>query len=199
MELPLLIPENPKFVFFLQACSIDGLDVKQHEIGIIEEQAGDLYDILVVSLNKIGLFSRTQFEFFNPDEVGDNYDYKVCNVCQRILPTTFFQKNQNAKNNRTVRRPSCNDCREVIDGVSVSASERARWMRKRPHLVPFKCPICEKITIPDLTSKVVLDHDHNTGKVRGWICDSCNTGIGRFKDDVTLLKKAIHYLEEAVD
>lgn len=199
MEKPLLIPTNPKFIFFLQDCSLDGLNVRQYEIGIVEEEAGDVYDILVVSLNKIGLFSRNQFEFFNPDEVGDDYEFKVCNVCQRILPTVFFQKNQNAKDNRTVRRPSCNDCREIINGVKVSARERAKWTGTRPHLVPFRCPICEKITIPDLTSKVVLDHDHTTGKIRGWICDSCNTGIGRFKDDVTLLKKAIHYLEEEVD
>ena len=60
----------------------------------------------------------------------------------------------------------------------------------------FECPICKKRTIPGLTSKIVLDHNHSTGKVRGWICDSCNTGIGRFKDDTKLLEEAIKYLQK---
>ena len=55
----------------------------------------------------------------------------------------------------------------------------------------------EKITIPGVTSKVVLDHDHNTGKPRAWICDSCNTGLGRFKDRVELLQNAIDYLKKS--
>ena len=54
----------------------------------------------------------------------------------------------------------------------------------------------EKKTIPGLTSKVVLDHDHKTGKGRAWICDSCNTGLGRFKDDIELLESAIQYLKK---
>lgn len=54
----------------------------------------------------------------------------------------------------------------------------------------------QKKTIPGLTSKVVLDHDHKTGKGRAWICDSCNTGLGRFKDDIELLESAIQYLKK---
>jgi hypothetical protein len=42
-----------------------------------------------------------------------------------------------------------------------------------------------------------IDHCHETGKVRGLLCDACNTGIGRFSDQVDLLQKAIDYLENA--
>ena len=52
------------------------------------------------------------------------------------------------------------------------------------------------MSIADVTAKLVKDHDHDTGMARDWICDSCNTGLGRFKDDVKLLKKAIAYLEK---
>ena len=39
-----------------------------------------------------------------------------------------------------------------------------------------------------------LDHNHGTGQFRGFLCDSCNTGLGKFKDDPDLLERAISYL-----
>ena len=50
--------------------------------------------------------------------------------------------------------------------------------------------------VPGVTSKVVLDHNHITGKPRAWICDSCNTGLGRFKDDIKTMEDAIAYLKK---
>lgn len=41
-----------------------------------------------------------------------------------------------------------------------------------------------------------VDHDHNTGKIRGLVCDFCNNGLGRFRDSSKILRSAAIYLEE---
>ena len=44
------------------------------------------------------------------------------------------------------------------------------------------------------TDAAHFDHDHKTGKPRGWLCSRCNLGIGLFGDDDVLLQKAVNYL-----
>ena len=58
-----------------------------------------------------------------------------------------------------------------------------------------KCAICNK---KQINKQLAVDHDHNTGKVRGLLCQNCNTGIGKFKDNPKLLLKAKAYLEERI-
>ncbi len=40
-----------------------------------------------------------------------------------------------------------------------------------------------------------VDHDHQTGKIRGLLCQTCNQGLGLFKDNQELLIKAANYLD----
>lgn len=53
------------------------------------------------------------------------------------------------------------------------------------------CAICYK---GNGRKRLVIDHDHETGQVRGLLCSLCNTGIGMMKDDVGNLNSAIKYL-----
>ena len=56
------------------------------------------------------------------------------------------------------------------------------------------CAICGK-GIPSTWDKGVhIDHDHNTGKVRGLLCPNCNNGLGNFKDNTNTLMSACEYL-----
>ena len=44
--------------------------------------------------------------------------------------------------------------------------------------------------------RLAVDHHHGTGKTRKLLCRACNTGIGCFKDDPAMLRKAAGYLEQ---
>lgn len=184
-----------KFIFLKKQISVNGIILKKDLIGIAHKNDNNTYTVEFTFLEYPLALAIKYFDFFDPQKTGDSFPKKVCNMCCRLLDTENFSKNQNGKNNRSVRRPSCDECRKIIDGVPMSTSDKHKWQKTKPHMTIFECPICKKKTIPGLTSKVVLDHDHKDGHIRGWICDSCNTGIGRFKDDVELLQEAITYLK----
>lgn len=60
-------------------------------------------------------------------------------------------------------------------------------------------PVFLKLTYGDevsFESKHIIDHCHTTGKIRGLLCTNCNNMLGKAKDNVEVLKKAISYLEQ---
>lgn len=56
------------------------------------------------------------------------------------------------------------------------------------------CAICGKHQT-ELGQSLCVDHNHDTGKVRGLLCINCNAGLGNFKDDSELVFRALEYLE----
>jgi len=52
-----------------------------------------------------------------------------------------------------------------------------------------QCPICRK---PD--RKLRCDHNHETGKIRGWLCTTCNSFLGPTGHD--RVRRAAEYLEK---
>ena len=55
-----------------------------------------------------------------------------------------------------------------------------------------QCAICGTTE-----GNMVVDHCHDTGKIRGILCQHCNTGLGAFKDDLDALQWAMRYLRHA--
>lgn len=53
---------------------------------------------------------------------------------------------------------------------------------------------CEVCGADDI--QLCIDHDHETGKVRGLLCDLCNKALGQARDDADILRGLADYIEE---
>lgn len=144
---------------------------------------------------------------------GHRGDTKVCTKCGETKPCSEFGKSRDGKYG-PVLRPACKRCN----------SERAiRWQQDNPgRLVSHKrkrlladlygltperysailrsqggvCAVCGKA--PGGTHardfRLAVDHCHESGQVRGLLCQKCNRAIGLLGDDPILMRKAISYL-----
>jgi hypothetical protein len=60
---------------------------------------------------------------------------------------------------------------------------------------PAACECCGK---PCRFGALCLDHDHRTGEFRGWLCRTCNSGLGLLGDSLPSVLCAVDYLMRAV-
>ncbi|MDB3976116.1 endonuclease VII domain-containing protein [Gammaproteobacteria bacterium] len=178
--------------------NIKNLKLEENDVGIIVEniKSSNEYEIKFLRNNITTILPEGDIEIFDIKRTGDTEKFKVCDRCfKRLSTSTCFENNRIKKGGLITKRPSCRSCRKVKDGKKISTPDRKEWNLKKPKdYSPFTCPICTKTTIVGI-SKIVLDHCHKTGEVRGFLCESCNTGIGRFDDDPEIVTRAEEWLK----
>jgi hypothetical protein len=84
-----------------------------------------------------------------------------------------------------------NHRREYLYGINTEEYNRLFELQEG------KCAICGKHQ-SQFEKRLYVDHDHESGRVRGLLCQKCNSAIGLLCDDVSLLKIAVRYLEGAL-
>ena len=178
-------------------------DIKMNSVGVVTYIGNDICKTLFIGKNKEISINITDIIPIDIHKTGKPKDktlkpfkYKICNICHILKnQNEDFEYNQNDKYGRQTTRPSCKDCRKDINGKPLPIKETQRMNKIKPKEYQlFECPTCKKRSIPGVTSNIVIDHNHIDGNARAWICDSCNTGLGRFKDNQDVLKRAINYL-----
>jgi hypothetical protein len=107
---------------------------------------------------------------------------KKCIYCEQQKDVEEFPRHSSYQDGLDTR------CRKCIYEHRTIRKELKKIAPNRPKF----CECCGKIP-----KKWCLDHDHCTDEFRGWICEPCNTGIGRLGDDVEGIVKALNYLLNA--
>jgi hypothetical protein len=137
---------------------------------------------------------------------------KVCKTCNTEKEVEEFSKGKGYKDGI---RPHCIECRREYEVESYHKHKHKRpydyetdkdRKLKATYGISYKeyktmleaqngqCAICGTTSTGNRKAFHV-DHDHETGEVRGLLCGNCNSGIGNLRDDIGLLKRAIQYLE----
>jgi len=148
-------------------------------------------------LEAIGQKLTEQLEMFsNPDTKKEGIT-KQCAVCLDYKQVQDFEYREPSVEGSS-RRSECRSCRKEKTRVRKELSLK----NPRPTDNDYKCPCCFK-TEKELKkydrwkdrSVWVLDHSHKTNEFRAWLCNTCNLGIGKLGDDITIIENALKYLK----
>lgn len=138
----------------------------------------------------------------------DSVQTKQCSKCKQELPLDDFIRRK-LKGGRWGHVSWCRPCRNAkakqdwTDGcIRDSVYRRKFGIGIEDYNAMFsaqggRCAICNTDQPTGHGAKngrFSVDHDHATGEVRGLLCAGCNTALGGFKDNVEVMKNAIHYI-----
>jgi hypothetical protein len=123
------------------------------------------------------------------EEVDVPDGYKQCRSCGEVKPWSEWHRNATASDGLSTR---CKACR--------AAEGRARHLKRqygfteaeRDELIASQGGVC---CICLAAPAVHVDHCHETGRVRGVLCFSCNAALGQFKDRPEAIRRAAAYVE----
>jgi hypothetical protein len=133
---------------------------------------------------------------------------RQCGCCKEQLPVASFNRRKRGTGSY---QTNCKKCvGELWKTAKQSGPEvRRRYQLQRKYGVNEQsyfslwnqqngvCAICgneETARYKGTLKMLAVDHDHETGVIRGLLCQECNTGIGKFRHDQDLLVKASEYV-----
>jgi hypothetical protein len=127
---------------------------------------------------------------YNPIIVAGCDSFKHCSKCKELKSLMGFHRNSA---NPTGYAAQCKSCylageKQRIYGLDTNDLNLLIAQQN------WKCAICTRMFTKNNAPRI--DHCHSSGKNRKLLCDSCNVGLGNFKDNPQFLRKAADYLEE---
>lgn len=131
---------------------------------------------------------------------------KQCTKCKEVKDLDSFGNRSASKDGKRYQCKQC-DSKRHKERYANDIEYRERIMertRKRDiekqfnisveeyneYMTDAECSICES------KERLVLDHCHNSGKIRGVLCHNCNVGIGNLRDSPQIVARALYYLQE---
>lgn len=134
---------------------------------------------------------------------------KRCSACGVLKPLDSFFVSSYRHDGRHVYCRQCCATKQAALAPHAAAYKRKRnygldeesyqKLLAEQNGVCFVCQKSEHRTRRGKTLPLHVDHCHGSGTVRGLLCCDCNLGLGRFKSDKGLLRRAILYLERNRD
>ena len=128
---------------------------------------------------------RKEMNFYFRGKVkieGKEDDVRECKECHKTLPSTAFTTHTMRSNGAFALLNGCRECKSREEA-------RRKIVLKNAPPKPDDCANCHK------NKKLQVDHIHGTLIFRGWVCRSCNTGIGALGDNLEGVLQAAIYLE----
>ena len=104
----------------------------------------------------------------------------MCRRCGEFYPSDMFKITSRKLSGKIYYKSTCANC--IAEETSTT-----RALRKL-HQPPKECECCGRV------SRLVVDHCHSTGSLRGYLCQQCNVGLGNLGDNQAGLMRAIRYL-----
>lgn len=117
----------------------------------------------------------------------------VCKVIKENSQFSFYLNRHTDNGYRLMTNTNCIDCQKV------RSKERSAIKKKFKNIKPPEfgepCELCKQPVYRNWQ----LDHCHETGEFRGWLCKQCNTGLGNLGDNLSRLQLAVEYLKRSQD
>lgn len=133
--------------------------------------------------------SETTYDGLPCKRCGNTLRYKCnrnCVFCKRTRPVNLEQRAAYRKSDagKAVSRKHL-----LKKKYGITEKEYQQMLLQQG----MTCAACS--TAPTKNKSLCVDHNHKTGKVRGLLCSFCNLVVGWVKDDPTILRHIITYLE----